>query len=279
MRVDAHRHTQDEALARDKVKVALESRASCRNVHVDIADLQIAQAEAAIVQIRIERSHDANFGHCCVGIVGITELDRVRHRITRGQELTCPIGLRTDDRCLLALARDFLQVTRQFEGRQLADGVRRRQVRRNQRRISIERQEMRCVREPLIVIGQRRQLRHRTLGGEEVLAGLFAQLHVIDGRKRSWFIPVPRMYFAEERKQIRLRLIFASHRADQYAGRQRTHEAHHLGMFAHGRSLIVGTDHSRLFQRRDVGIRPCIGIGGQHLQRRLRRRIRQNALP
>ena len=58
--VDAGADAEDEALALREIEIAVERAQAAGNLHLQIADLQIAQPEAARVEVRVELFDDAH---------------------------------------------------------------------------------------------------------------------------------------------------------------------------------------------------------------------------
>ena len=78
LRVDPGAHAQDEALAARKVKVTLKVGFVCGHMDIDVAQLEVAQTQAAWIQVGIEFGDDAQLAHRPVA--GVVKADAVRQR-------------------------------------------------------------------------------------------------------------------------------------------------------------------------------------------------------
>ncbi len=150
---------------------------------------------------------------------------------------------------MFALACDFLQVPRQLVRREFAHRVDRGKIRQfalaveaHQGSECIERDEVRRMREQLIVVSQARQHRHRDIRFEEIFGFFFPVIRRTYRGFRTRHIAVPFMDLGEELHEIGLRLIRAARRTDEDAGCERAHKAHHFRILTDRGRLILGTD-------------------------------------
>src|SRR5207302_1896400 len=89
---------EDEALALGEIKVALESAPAIGNVDLDVAQLHVAQAEAARIDVGIELSDDVHFADRAAGSRSVGEANRVGQGLPYGHELLCPLAHRSRQR-------------------------------------------------------------------------------------------------------------------------------------------------------------------------------------
>ena len=90
--VDAGADAQDEALALGEIEIALECADRIRDVNLEVAELEIAEAERARVEIGIELGDDAYFADRRGGSRRILELDGVGLSRALRDELLRAVG-------------------------------------------------------------------------------------------------------------------------------------------------------------------------------------------
>ena len=276
-RVYAGRDAQHEALGIAQVEVALEQRASGRDVDRHVAQLDVAQSERGRVERRIEFAHDANLGHRgrCRGRV--LELHRIGQRLADRQELVHTVALRSGDGSELAVADGLLVKAREVQRRECVRSRNRGVVGQRDRRRGrpilaeahkghedVERLKIGRVRQVEVVVLEQRQRRHRNIPFEAVA---FAMLVVVDRRLGGRRVAVPLLDLGEELGQIAGGAQLIADRPEQNAGGKRTHQAHDLDVLANRRRLVNRSDDPDLLQRAQIGADPGLRVGSQIAQR------------
>ena len=277
LRIDTGGDAQDEALGVDEIEIALEQRAVGRDVHCDIAQLDIAQAEAERIQRRVDLRQNADFGNRAGRRRRVFELHGVRQGLIHRQELLRAIALRAGNGGQLTGLDRLLIEAREVEHGQLVGRVDRSEIRqgdghRGGARLreadigyeDIEGFEVGRMRQLLVVVGELGQGRHWNLAFHAIA---LARLVMVNLGQFGRIAAVPLDDLVEELQQITIGDDLITCRADQYAGRQRTHQALHFDVHADRRRFVDRPDDLGLFQRGDVGIGPGVRIGGQGTQR------------
>ena len=254
-------------------------------MHADVADLQVAQAQRARVQVGIELGHQPQLAHRL--LTGVGETERVGQRIVgrhvaqavgRGQRLRAAHG----DQCVGRgfAGRRLLQVLRQVERlrtHRVELGIEHAQVAQVFQLGAaagkhVEADEVRLLRRAPVIVGTIGRHRHRDLG--VVALVVLAHFVVVDRRgggqritgvARS--VAVPLLHLGEEAQQVGLGAVAVAAAADQDAGGQRGVQAQHQLIGADGRRLSLGAQQAGGLQRGQPALHPLRLVGGQHAQR------------
>ena len=294
LRIHARAHAQDEALAAAEIEIALEVGLVRGDVDVDVAQFQIAQPEAARIEIGIELGDDAHLPQSVFGRV--VESHAVGQRRIGGQEARARVVQRAPraahaDRGLRVrvLLRRLLQVLRQVQ-RLCADGVEFfveqplvAQVFEfgQAAREHVEIDEVRVLRRMAVEIGRVGKHRHRHL--DLAALGVFAVLPVIVGQpgcRRIARVPgriaVPLLHLCEETEDVGLGGVVLAALGEQDAGGERRVETDDLGIFADRRGFVLGTQQARGFQSAEPAGDPLRLVRGEHAEAARRRAIRED---
>ena len=294
LRVDAGRHPQHKALAAAEVEVTLEHGPALGQVHVDVADLQVAQPQRAGVQVGVELGHQPQLAHRL--LAGVGEAQRVGQRVV-GRHVAQAVGRRQrlraahrDQRLRRGFAcRRLLQVLRQIEclrAHRVELGIEHAQVAQvfqlgTAAGKHVEADEVRFLRGAQVVVGKIGRHRHRDLG--VVAFVVLAYLVVIDrrgGRQRisgvTRGVAVPLLHLGEEAQQVGLGAVAVATTADQDAGGQCGVQAQHQFVGPDRRRFALGAQQAGGFQRGQPALHPLRLVGGQHAQRGRRAGIGQD---
>ena len=272
--IDARRHPDDETQRLAEVEIALVVGAVRRHRDVDAADLQVAQAEAARTQARIELGNDAHLVGRSGGLGRVLEAHGVGQLLARGHVLLAAEALRaTDRRSTLGLHR-LLQQGLQGQWRDVAVGRHRGVVR--QRHVGIKAQPGRVDVESLEVGGVRQaEVEVLELGqrrDRDVVLAAVVRFAVIVARQLGHLagrVAVPLVHLGEKRGQAGRALDGLARRADQHAGRQDAQHRDHLRVAPDRRRLVNRPQQAAVFQRGQIGGGPGGSIGRQVDQRRV----------
>ena len=281
--VDAGADPQHKALGAGEVEVALEDCLPSRQMDVDVANLQVGQAQAARVQVGVELGHQTDFSHRRRGRVA--EIDRVRQRVI-GRHIAGAIGTRqrlraahADGRAIDRAGGGLLQVLGEVQ-RLRADRL---EVGIEQADMAqvfqlgpaagehVEADEMGVLRGVLVVVGRVGRDRHGALDLAAVrqLAGLDVIDRCVRGLAVTGIacrVAVPLLHLREEGQDVGLGAVVLPGLGQQDAGCQARVEADDQLVRADRRGLVGGAQQARCFQRTEPALHPLRLVGGQHGQ-------------
>ena len=282
--VDAGADAQHEALAAGEVEVALEGRQARRHVHVDVADLEVTQAQAGRVEIRVELRHQAQLAHC--GAAGVGEADGVGQRVV-GRHVTLAAGrehrLRAAHgdvaRGRAAAVAQFLQVLREAQRRR-AHGLELNVQQPDVAQVlelgaaageDVETDEVRLRARATVEDGAvgRHGHRHTHLAEIPDIAD-FLVVHRRAARtdiaRPAGGVAVPLLHLGEEAQQVGLRAKAVAGTADEHAAGQRGVQAQHEFVGADGRRLVSRSQQACGLQRRQPALHPLRLVRRQRRQ-------------
>ena len=292
--VHARAHAQHEALVAGEIKVALEHGLAGGQVDVDVADLEVAQAQAARVDVGIELADQAQLTHRVgarvgerhgvgqreigghvAGASGCGQRLRAAHRhggggraVARGgllQILGEVQGLRARGVELLVEHADVAQVLQL--GHAAGEHV--------------EADEVGVLGGSLVVC--RRVGRHRHGHLNHVALVVLAHLEIVDRCMRGLHVAsvargvaVPLLHLHEEALQVGLGAVAVAALAHQHAGGQGGVEAQYQRVLADRRRVGGRAQQAGGLQCRQPALHPLRLVGGQHAQRGRRAGIGQD---
>ena len=283
--IDAGAHPQHIALGGGEIEVALEDRPVGGDVDVDVAELDLAQAQAALVEVGVERRRQTDFADGGAGRV--VELERVGQRAI-ARHVSRAVGRRKGLRALHAQGGigislrlcGLLQVGGELE-RLCTDGS---EVGIQHADVPqvlllgkgagehIETEEMRGLAGVPVVVGGIGGHRDRNLDLRAVAAR--AHFGVIDRcvrRVRVAGVPggvaIPPLHLGKEAEQIGLGAVALAAFGEQDAAGERGVQAQHLRTGADGWRGALGPQQPRRLERGQPALDPWRLIRRQHGQR------------
>ena len=250
---------------------------------VYVAQLQIAQAQAARIEVGIEFGDDAQLANGAIGGVVEADVERQR-RIGRqiGIARSIQHHLRAADADNRAggdaLLRRLLQVLGQAQGLR-SNRTELRVQHTNVAQVFLlcgtagehaEVKEMRVLHGMAVVGGSVRQFRHRAIHGAVVGAALLKIIDGCLGRRGvtgvTRGVAIPLLHLVEKAQQVGLGPIAVAALAQQDAGGQRRVQTHHLRVPADRRRLIERTQQAGRLERTKPALGPLRPVRGQYRQ-------------
>ena len=281
--INAGTDAQHISLGAREIEVALEDGLPVGDVDVDVAEFEVAQAQAAHVEIRIDGRHQTDFSHRRLGRV--VEAERVGQRVVCG-DVGGAIGRRQGlraahadrgARVLLGLG-GLLQVAGEVEG-----------LRADRTELAVEHADVAQVLQLGAVAGKHIEADEvgvlpgvlvvvRRVGGHghgDVDLGIFGAAHLLVVHRRVrgarvsgelGAVAVPLLDLAEEAQQVGLGAVVVAGLGQQDTGGQRGVEAEHQRIGPDRRGGALGAQQAGGLQRGQPALGPLGLVCRQHSQ-------------